>query len=250
MLERLRSRTPSGLARSPDRRPGPAASQTLPCSGSSLQKAPLPGRGPRSPAPQPHPRRALGRVALLALGCPSELVRNARLSSVTRCGDSFSHGHGPESIRSHLLLAWPLSLRLWHGSVAQWHLVDLLGKPGGTPGSPWPVPGGQAPRSGRRPCFSRAPGASPARVGTWVSRALGVCPQVGSFHRPRLSSCTRSAQLSPGAEEGQDGSLGRLCRWTVLLCTWPRPGPPRGEGLWVGCSRHQPDLQAPVSSGP
>lgn len=133
MLEkRLRRRTPSGLDRSRDRRPGAPASQTPRCSGSGGQKAPPPRHAcPRSPPPpQPRPHRSPGRVALLALGCPSGLVRNTRLSSVARRGDSFSQGHGPESIRLHLLLAWPLSLRLRQGSVAQWHLVDLLGKPG------------------------------------------------------------------------------------------------------------------------
>lgn len=56
MLEkRLRRRTPSGLDRSRDRRPGAPASQTPRCSGSGGQKAPpprLPSEPPpRSPAP-------------------------------------------------------------------------------------------------------------------------------------------------------------------------------------------------------
>lgn len=39
-----------------------------------------------SPPRQPRPRRSLGRVPPLALGRPSELVRDSRLSSVTRVG--------------------------------------------------------------------------------------------------------------------------------------------------------------------
>lgn len=189
------------------------------------------------------PPPASGPRGSPALGRPSELVRS------TRRGDTFSQGHGPECVRPHLLLARPRSLRLRHGSVAQWHLVDLLGKPGGPQG-----PLGLSLEAGP---LEVAVGLASAERRVFLQRGWGL-GSLGSlptgwhgFRRPRLSS---RSSLSPALPRGLGGTRrqpGGALQTDSPAVHLAASEPTKGRGTPGGMlSRHQPDPRAPASSGP